>query len=90
MNLLIAASLISSAKTLNTTTHLATVFPRNTEFEKNTFILLCQAYIKARYDKNYAVTKEELEYMIARIEMLKTIIHKICNEQIAYYSKMIE
>ena len=81
---------IFAARTKGYSRDLATVFPRNTEFEKNTFILLCQAYIKARYDKNYTVTKEELEYMIARIEVLKTIAHKICNEQIAYYGNMVE
>ena len=81
---------IFAARTKGYSRDLATVFPRNTEFEKNTFILLCQAYIKARYDKNYTVTKEELEYMMERIEILKTIAHKICHERIAYYDSKIE
>ena len=80
---------VFEARTKGYSRDLATVFPRNTEFEKNTFILLCQAYIKGRYDKNYTVTKEELEYMIEYIEMLKTITHKICKERIAYYDSMI-
>ena len=78
------------ARTKGYSRDLATVFPRNTAFERNTFALLCQAYIKARYDKNYKVTKEELEYMIERIEIFKAVSYKICKEQIAYYGSKIE
>lgn len=77
------------ARTKGYSRDLATIFPRNTAFENNTFTLLCQAYIKARYDRNYSVTKEELEYMIERIEILKTVSHRICKEQIEYYSSKI-
>ena len=36
------------------------------------------------------VTKEELEYMLQRTELLREITHAICTEQIFAYDTMIE
>jgi predicted nucleotidyltransferase len=69
---------------------LATVFPLNTDFEKRCFNLLCRAYIEARYNKDFTVTKEELAYMFERTEMLKEIVQRICAEKIASYNNLIE
>lgn len=69
---------------------LVTVFPKNTEFEKNCFDLICRAYIEARYNKDFAVTKEEFIYMLERTEILKEITERICMAQIAYYDTLIE
>lgn len=69
---------------------LVAIFPLNTDFEKNCFDLLCRAYIEARYNKDFVVTKEELMYMIERIEILKEITERICMAQIAYYDTLIE
>lgn len=68
---------------------LIRVFPLNTEFEKRCYDLLCRAYIESRYNKDYVVTKEELEYMLRRTEFLKDITNVICTEQIASYDTMI-
>ena len=76
-------------KTKKYSRDLAMIFPKDTESNKNTFELLCDAYIGARYSLSYTVTKEELEYMIERIEILKTTSHKICIERIAYYDSMM-
>lgn len=43
---------------------LSIVFPKNTDFEKRCYDLICRAYIEARYNKDFVVTKEELEYML--------------------------
>lgn len=64
---------------------LAIVFPLNTDFEKRCYNLLCRAYIEARYNKDFVVTKEELAYMLERIEILKSITLRICTEKIASY-----
>lgn len=69
---------------------LASVFPMNTDFEKRCFDLLCRAYIEARYNKDFVVTKEELAYMLERIEILKSITSRICTEKIASYDILIE
>lgn len=68
----------------------ATIFPLNTDFEKQCFDLLCRAYIEARYNKDFVVTKEELAYLLERTELLKAITLRICQEQIAYYDTLIE
>ena len=76
-------------KTKKYSRDLVSIFPQDTEFNKNTFKLLCDAYIGSRYHVKYAVTKEELEYMMERIEILKIASHRICKERIAYYNSMI-
>ena len=38
----------------------------------------------------YRGTKEELEYMIERIEIFKAVSYRICKEQIVYYGSKIE
>lgn len=69
---------------------LSAVFPQNNEFEKRCYDLLCRAYIEARYNKKFVVTKEELAYMLERIELLKEITNRICLEKIASYDAFIE
>lgn len=68
---------------------LASVFPTNTDFEKRCYDLLCRAYIESRYNKDFAVTKEELTYMLERTEMLKSITLRICTEKIVSYDTLI-
>ena len=75
-------------KTTDFSPELATIFPCSTEFEKRAFKLLRDAYIDARYNVDFAVSKEELKYMLERIEVLKEITYRICTERIAYYDEM--
>ena len=74
-------------KTMSFSSELSTVFPRVTDFEKQVFKLLRDAYVDARYKLDFAVTKEELEYMIERAEILKEIAYRICPKQIEYYEQ---
>lgn len=69
---------------------LATVFPQNTEYEKECFDLLCRAYIEARYNKDYKISHEQLDYLISRTEILKDITERLCKEKIAEYDAMVE
>ena len=66
------------------------VFPCNTEFEEHCYKRLCRAYIEARYNANFVVTKEEYEYLLARVEILKEITERICTEKIKSYDSCIE
>ncbi len=59
-----------------------TIFPLATEEQKACFKLLQQAYIDARYNKNYTITKEQLEYLIARVERLKSLVERICKNRV--------
>lgn len=69
---------------------LISVFPVNTDFEKRCFDLICRAYIEARYNKYFTITREELTYMLERTEILKKIALRICTEKIASYDILIK
>ena len=58
------------------------IFPQNTDEEKRLFKLLRSAYVGARYDMNYNITKEELEYLAGRVKLLQEITKKVCKEKI--------
>jgi HEPN domain-containing protein/predicted nucleotidyltransferase len=59
-----------------------TIFPLATEEQKESFKLLNKAYIDARYNKNYVITKDQLEYLMKRIERLKELVEKTCARKI--------
>ena len=60
-----------------------TVFPRASQQQKRCFDLLKKAYIDARYKRDYAITKEELEYLAARVRKLQELTKRICEAKIA-------
>lgn len=66
------------------------VFPQNTDFEKESFDLLCRSYIEARYNKDFKISREQLEYLISRAEILKDMVERFCKEKIAEYSCLIK
>lgn len=65
------------------------VFPMTTPEEKHCFKLLKSAYIDSRYSKKFKITREELEYLKGRVQILKDLTEKICKEKIEYYKSMI-
>lgn len=58
------------------------VFPKCSKEEKRLFELLQKAYVDARYKRDYAIEKEELEYLGQRVEILKDLTEKICSQKI--------
>lgn len=68
---------------------LVAAFPVDTEFGKHCFDLLCRAYIEARYNRHFVVTREECEYMLQRVKVLKELTERVCKERFAYYDEMI-
>lgn len=59
------------------------VFPQITNEEKRRFELLKKAYIDARYKmEEYAIAKEELEYLSEKVNELKVLTKSICQEKI--------
>lgn len=76
--------LIKEAKTFSL--EIIKVFPCNTEEEKRLFILLLKAYIEARYNKNYVATKEDIEALIPRVELLAEITKEACENKIKEYA----
>jgi uncharacterized protein len=65
----------------------AFVFPKNTAEEERRFQLLKKAYIDARYEMNYKIEKEDLEYLAGCVKMLRVLTERICNERIAEFAE---
>ena len=61
-------------------------FPRNTEEEKRLFDLLQDAYIQARYSLHFRITKEDIEALIPKVELLRDITRQCCEERIKVYA----
>lgn len=62
------------------------VFPRKMPEENRLFELLQKAYIDARYDPKYKITKKELEYLSGRVKKLQRLTKGVCKERIESYS----
>lgn len=66
---------------------LTGIFPQNTPEEKRLFNLLKAAYVDARYNPNFVITKEEIKTLIKKVELLRDIAGRICKERIEEYGK---
>jgi len=62
-----------------------TVFPQATDQEKERFELLRRAYVEARYNPGYKITKEQLEYLAQRVQKLQDLTKKVCEARIESY-----
>lgn len=67
---------------------LDSVFPRDTEEEKHLFELIKAAYIEGRYNPKFVVTREDIDALLPKVELLRAITVRICQERIAYYARM--
>jgi len=61
---------------------LRNIFPRKTEEQEELFNLLDYAYIGARYDPDYKITKEQLEYLATRVKKLQKLTKTVCRKKI--------
>lgn len=52
------------------------IFPSETDEQKKCFELLAKPYIDARYNYEYRITKEQLLYLIERVEKLQKVTEK--------------
>ena len=64
---------------------LLKIFHFDTPEQTKCFELLRDAYVEARYNKNYKITEEQLSYLTERIEKLKNVTEKICLAKIETY-----
>ena len=48
------------------------------------------SYIEARYNKDFSISQEQLEYLISRIDILKDITERLCKKKIVEYDMMTE
>ncbi|MDD5599663.1 MAG: HEPN domain-containing protein [Victivallaceae bacterium] len=63
------------------------IFPRKSAEEERLFKLLKDAYIDARYKKDYSITKDELAYLAKRVEKLRNLVEKTCKAKIENLKK---
>ncbi len=63
------------------------VFPRVTIEERRRFILLKKAYIEARYNMDYNISKADLDYLSERVQILKSLTEQICKMKIGSFVK---
>lgn len=64
---------------------VSTPFPRDSEEEDRLFTLLVKAYVQARYNSKFVVTKEDIEALIPKVEMLRDIVKEQCERRIEEY-----
>lgn len=64
------------------------VFPRSTEEEKRLFNLLKAAYIEARYNPDFLVTKEDIETLMPILKRFFGLVESICKQRIGVYEEM--
>lgn len=62
---------------------LRSVWPTDSKFEKRAYNLLREAYIKARYSREYVISADELDWLAERVAMLQALVHELCTARIA-------
>lgn len=66
------------------------VFPQDTLEEKRLFELIKAAYVNGRYDPDFVVTKEDIDALVPKVELLRDITKRICEDKIMEYGKCCE
>lgn len=69
-------------------TELEQLFPRNTKEGKRLFNLLKAAYVEARYNPDFLVTKEDIETLIPMLERFFKLTEELCADRIKAYEEM--
>jgi len=62
---------------------LIPVWPRDTKFARRCFELLQQAYVNARYSPHYKISREELDWIVERVELLQAEVKAIAEKRLA-------
>jgi predicted nucleotidyltransferase/HEPN domain-containing protein len=65
---------------------LLPIFPQATAEQKECFDLLKRAYVEARYNPRYRITKGQLEYLAERVKKLQRLTKRICQARIESYT----
>jgi uncharacterized protein len=61
---------------------LKQVWPNSTRDEKRAYARLREAYIKARYSREYRITSEQLEWLGSRVDLLKAVVERACRARL--------
>jgi uncharacterized protein len=63
------------------------VFPRATVQERQRFSLLKRAYVEARYNMDYKISREDLDFLSERVKILRDLTERICKQKIESFTK---
>ncbi len=63
------------------------IFPRSSDEDKERFKLLRKAYVDARYKPSYTITRDQLDWLVERVQALQVLTEKLCREKIASYEQ---
>jgi len=66
---------------------LYTLFPLEDEEEKRLFEILIKAYVEARYNPKFTVSKEDIETLTAKVEELGKVTERACLKRIVEYEE---
>jgi len=66
---------------------LSKVFPRATVQERQRFTLLKKAYVDARYNMDYTISREDLHYLSERVQLLRKLTKEVCTKKIKSLTK---
>ena len=67
---------------------LSTIFIKNIPEDKRLFKLIKAAYVEARYNPDFVVTKEDIDALIPKVEKFGDITKRICEQRIKEYGEM--
>ncbi len=60
-------------------------FPKQTEEDKVLFDILCNAYIDARYKRDYVITKADIGAIAKRVKDFRDEVERLCKEKICLF-----
>ena len=61
---------------------LIAAWPRDNRFSRRCFELLSRAYVDARYSAKYAITNDELIWLVERVKTLQDLVNAVCTERL--------
>ncbi len=61
---------------------LKAVWPSTTKDERQAYARLREAYIKARYSREYRITAAQLAWLGERVSLLKSVVELACAERL--------
>jgi hypothetical protein len=67
--------------------NLSKFFPQDTPEEKRLFEFIKAAYVNGRYDPDFVITKEDIDAFIPKVELLRDITKRICEEKVGEYGE---
>jgi predicted nucleotidyltransferase/HEPN domain-containing protein len=68
---------------------LKEVWPRASKFDRRAYELLREAYVKARYSRQYRISEDQLAWLESRVELLRAIVRERSEARIAELAEAV-